>query len=149
MREVWNDQEAATEIVSRFESFDVIKMLFISMDLIEQKDDGSVTMKHIQMGESILGDADNPELPYDKEELLKRYESEDIIVLLNADINLINSVCEDLGATPEEDSILGNHDRLDAYALARVNTFGLISNFSYIVQKMDEPESHDVEIASD
>ena len=37
MREVWNDQEAATEIVSRLESFDVIKMLFISMDLIEQK----------------------------------------------------------------------------------------------------------------
>ena len=106
-------------------------------------------MKHIQMGESILGDADNPELPYDKEELLKRYESEDIIVLLNADINLINSVCADLGATPEDESILGNHDRLDAYAVARVNTFGLISNFSYIVPKMDDPESDDIVLTSD
>ncbi|MBR0149737.1 MAG: leukocidin family pore-forming toxin [Synergistaceae bacterium] len=131
------------------ESFDVIKMLFISMDLIEQKDDGSVTMKHIQMGESILGDADNPELPYDKEELLKRYESEDIIILLNADINLINSVRSDLGATPEDESILGGHDRLDAYAVARVNTFGLISNFSYIVPKMDDPESDDIVLTSD
>lgn len=147
MTDVWYDKEIAQEVVNRLTSFDVIKLLFVNMDVIERNDDGSITMKHRELAEDILGNAVDPLLPYDAEEVLKHYNSEDVIVLLDADLALINTVHADLGLPAEGENFVGPSGKLEAYGLARIETpSGLKNYFSYVVPKLEDLASPEIEV---
>ncbi|MBQ6114545.1 MAG: hypothetical protein IJL11_04140, partial [Synergistaceae bacterium] len=133
MLDTWQDDEAAQEVVNRLTSGDVIKLIFLRMETIEKKSDGSVTMKYYDMADSIYNDADNPEVPYNAAEVLARYNSEDVIVLMNADLELVNTVRSDLGLSEEDADTFGQSGILEAYGLACIKTDGLRNLFTYVV----------------
>ena len=138
MSDTWQDDEAAQEVVNRLTSGDVIKLIFLRMETIEKKSDGSVTMKYYDMADSIYNDADNPEVPYNAAEVLARYNSEDVIVLMNADLELVNTVRSDLGLSEEDADTFGQSGILEAYGLACIKTDGLRNLFTYVVPRMGD-----------
>ena len=55
MSEVWQDKEAAQEVVNRLNSGDVFLLLTVRMETIEKKSDDSVTvMKYYDMVDSVF-----------------------------------------------------------------------------------------------
>ncbi|MBQ3654937.1 MAG: hypothetical protein II954_11055 [Synergistaceae bacterium] len=149
MSEVWQDEEAAEEVVGRLNSGDALLLATVKMEAIEKKSDGSVTMKYYDMFNSVFHDADNPEVPYNAAEVLARYNSGDVIVLMNADLDLVNSVRADLGLVSEDAGNFGESGILEAYAISCLKVNGLKNKFIYIVPAFgDMLDSDDAETAS-
>lgn len=145
MSDVWQDQKAAEEIVAKLDSGDLLLMLFVRMETIEKKSDDTVVTKYYNMAESIYQDANNSEVPYNAADVLAHYNSGDVIVLLNTDITLVNSVRADLGLVSEDARNFGESGILEAYAISRQRVNGLRNDFTYIVPNYgDIPSSQDI-----
>ena len=133
MSEVWQDEDSAAEVVDKLTSVDIFLLFTVRMETIEKKSDGSVTMQYYDMTDSVLYDIDSPETPYSSAEVLARYNSGDVIVLMNADLDLVNTVRTDLGLVSEDAGNFGESGIFEAYALSCQRVNGLRNNFTYIV----------------
>lgn len=87
--------------------------------------------------EEVPETADVPVL-YDKYEFWRHYESGDIIILEEADIDFINTIRADVGQNSEDVSITGEAESLEVYALAKRSSLeGKVNVYSYAVPRMD------------
>lgn len=87
--------------------------------------------------EEVPETADVPML-YDKDEFWRHYESGDIIILEEADIDFINTIRADIGQNSEDASITGEAGSLEVYALAKRSILeGQVNIYSYAVPRMD------------
>ena len=143
MSNVWQDQKAAEEVVGKLNSGDVILLLTARMETIEKKSDGSVKTKYYSMVDSVFRDQNNPELPYNSADVLAHYNSGDVIVLLNTDLDLVNTVRADLGLISEDADNFGDSAILEAYAVSCQKVDGLRNTFIYIVPAFGDMISSD------
>ena len=144
MSNVWQDKEAAQEVVNRLNSGDIFLLLTVRMETVEKKSNGSVTvMKYYDMVDSVFHDEDNPEVPYNAAEILAHYNSGDVIVLLNTDLELVNTVRADLGLPEEDADAFGDSGILEAYGLSCQRVDGLRNLFTYVVPKFGDLSSND------
>lgn len=86
MYEIWNDGEAMDEVFNRLTSEDTIKLLGLKMEVVAKDDGGQVLTQYMNMFRYIISNEEYPMLPYNKEELAAHYESEDIILISDADL---------------------------------------------------------------
>ena len=138
MCDVWNNGEALDEVSARLTSEDIIKMIVLRTEEIVREDDGSITMQHFDVLRSILSDEEYPKIPYNKDELLAHYNSEDIIIIHKPDQELVNTVRSDLGLSGEDAGTFGQSGSLEVYGLACIKTDGLRNLFVYVVPKMGD-----------
>ena len=143
MSDVWQDKEAAQEVVNRLNSGDIFLLLTVRMEAVEKKSDGSVTMKYYDVADSVFHDEVNPEVPYNAAEVRAHYNSGDVIVLLNTDLELVNTVRADLGLVSEDESNFGESGILEAYGLSCQRVDGLRNLFTYVVPKFGDLASQD------
>ena len=78
-----------------------------------------------------------PEL-YDPNVLRRHYDSEDVILLAEADIDFINRIRNDLGEVSEDSKIVGASGYLEVYAIARVLNGSSFHTFTYTVPIMED-----------
>ena len=77
--------------------------------------------------------------PYEPDELRRHYESEDVILLAEADIDFINKIRTDLGEVSEDVGIVGKSGYLEGYAMARILSGNAFRKFTYTI-----PTMHDI-----
>lgn len=143
MSDVWQDEEAAKEVVNKLNSGDVFLLLTVRIEAIEKKSDDSVMMKYYDMADSVFYDADNPEVPYNAAEVLEHYNSGDVIAIMNADLELVNTVRADLGLSSENADNFGESGILEAYGISCQRVNGLRNTFVYIVPSFGDMLSSD------
>lgn len=138
MYEIWNDGEAMDEVFNRLTSEDTIKLLGLKMEVVAKDDGGQVLTQYMNMFRYIISNEEYPMLPYNKEELAAHYESEDIILISDADLELVNRVRTDLGLSEENAETFGQSGSLEVYGLACIKTDGLRNLFVYVVPRMGD-----------
>ena len=90
--------------------------------------------------EEVPETADVPML-YDKDEFWRHYESGDIIILEEADIDFINKIRADVGQNSEDASITGEAGSLEVYSLAKRSLQEKVNVYSYAVPRMDSTKA--------
>ena len=118
MYDVWNNGKAMDEVFDRLTSADLFKMFALRTEEISREADGSVTMQHSDVFRYIVSNEEYPKVPYSKDELLAHYDSEDIIIIHQADQALVNTVRSDLGLSEEDADTFGRSGSLEIYSLA-------------------------------
>ena len=149
MSEIWDDDEAMDEVISRLSSDDIINILFLRIEGIKQQDDDSVNMQYFDNFRYILSGEEYPEVPYNKDELLTHYESGDVILICDAALGLINKVRSDLGLTGEDAGLIGSSGSLELYGMACIRTDNISNTFTYVVPRMDDIIANDASDVSD
>lgn len=97
---------------------------------------------------SFSSEEDTPSL-YDAEALRRHYDSEDVIILAEADIDFINKIRTALGELPEDPGIVGSSGYLEVYAMARISKGNAFRTFTYTVPVAEDIISSEGEISQD
>ena len=75
---------------------------------------------------------------YDPNVLRRHYDSEDVILLEEADIDFINKIRNDLGEVAEDPKIVGSSGYLEVYAIARILNGSSYYTFTYTVPTTED-----------
>ncbi len=151
MGEIWEDDEALEEIMNRLTSDDIFKLLPLHTETITRGEDGSVKMRYDNMYEYVSQNKEYPEVPYNAEELRTHYHSGDIVLIPEADQQLVNTVRTDLGLPEADAGKFGKSGSLEVYAFASKRNNGIRNLFVYVVPRMGDIviDSDDVLIDGD
>ena len=135
MKEAFDSDDIKQEIVSQVVSNDLILagLLEVKIYQLSVSGDGNILMEDASFTEETQAPA-----LYDPYELRRHYDSEDVIILAEADIDFINRVRTDLGESAEDPSIVGESGWLEVYAMSRISTGNSFRLYTYTVPTMND-----------
>ena len=135
MKEAIDSEDIMQNIVDQIVSSDLTLagLAEVKIYQLSVSRDGQIWMEDA----SFTAEESSPVL-YDSGELRSHYDSEDVIILAEADIDFINKVRTDLGEVSEDSSIVGSSGYLEVYAMARIFTGNAFQNFTYSVPAMND-----------
>ena len=135
MQEAINSADVYQKIVDQLVSNDLIMrgLLGAKVYALIESDDGQIWTKNMTLLEE-----DSVATLHDAYVLRRHYESEDVIVLIEPDIDFINKIRTDLGELPEDSSIVGDSGILDVYAMIRLQAGDALRSYTYTVPTVDD-----------
>ena len=143
MTDVMDSDDIVQEIITRV-SDDVSIFGFLGLAVydiysVNVSGDGQTYTQQLSLMAELRDEEidDTPKL-YDKDTLLKHYESGDMIVLDKPDLAFINRIRSELDKDAEDSSIIGESGSLEVYAMAKRTVDGLENTFTYVVPRMGD-----------
>ena len=135
MKEAITSEDIMQKIVDEIVSSDLtlVGLAEVKIYQLSVSGDGQIWMEDA----SFTAEKTAPIL-YDPDELRRHYDSEDVILLEEPDIDFINKVRSDLGEVSEDSSIAGASGYLEVYAMTRIISGNAFRSFTYTVPTMGD-----------